>query len=73
MEKTIYLTTPYITLGQLLKIADLISSGGQAKYFLAEFEVLVNQQKENRRGRKLYADDVVEVLGFGTYLLKAGQ
>ena len=51
----------YITLNVLLKIADIISTGGMAKIFLQENDVFVNGEKENRRGRKLYRGDVVEV------------
>ena len=53
---------PFITLGILLKITGLIDTGGQAKYFLNENKVLVNGEEDNRRGRKLYHNDVVEVL-----------
>lgn len=52
----------YITLNVLLKITDIISTGGMAKAFLAENTVLVNGESENRRGRKLYRGDVIEVL-----------
>ena len=52
---------PFITLGVLLKIAGLIDTGGQAKWFLAENKVLVNGEEDNRRGRKLYHGDVVGV------------
>lgn len=48
-----------ITLQQLLKVCDIISSGGQVKEFLQETPVMVNDQREDRRGRKLYKDDVV--------------
>ena len=51
----------YITLNVLLKLADIISTGGMAKIFLKENTVLVNREEENRRGRKLYRGDVVEV------------
>ena len=51
----------YITLNVLLKLADIISTGGMAKIFLQENTVLVNGEEENRRGRKLYRGDVVEV------------
>ncbi|MCF0245779.1 MAG: S4 domain-containing protein YaaA [Ileibacterium sp.] len=50
----------YITLQQLLKVCDIISSGGQIKAYLAENTVLVNGEPENRRGKKLRAGDVVE-------------
>ncbi|MCR4632513.1 MAG: S4 domain-containing protein YaaA [Erysipelotrichaceae bacterium] len=50
-----------VTLGQFLKICDLISSGGEAKFFLKENEVFVNEEKEERRGRKLYENDLVKI------------
>ena len=58
---TLKLETEYITLGQFLKIKDFISSGGEAKYFLTENIVYVNNILENRRGRKLYSNDVVKI------------
>lgn len=61
--KEIKINTEYITLGQILKFTAIISSGAMAKMFLAETEVMVNGEKENRRGRKLYPGDIVEVLG----------
>lgn len=35
-------------------------SGGQIKAWLAQNEVLVNAEPENRRGKKLRSGDVVE-------------
>ena len=52
---------PFITLGILLKITGIIDTGGQAKYFLAENKVLINGEEDNRRGRKLYHGDIIEV------------
>ena len=51
----------FITLGVLLKLAGIINTGGQAKWFLNENAVLVNDEEENRRGRKLYHGDVIIV------------
>lgn len=59
--KPLKITTPYITLQQLLKIEDIIPSGGAAKFYLAENEVFVNGELEARRGRKLYPGDVIKV------------
>lgn len=59
--KTIKITTEYITLQQLLKMEDFISSGGQAKYYLAENDVYVNNELDQRRGRKLYPSDIVKI------------
>ena len=71
--ETVNLKTPYITLGQLLKIADEISSGGQAKWYLSENNVKVNGEIDDRRGRKLYPDDKVELPNGKTYVMKAGH
>jgi S4 domain protein YaaA len=60
--KNISIYTDYVTLGQFLKIADIISSGGEAKIFLLEHEVLINDTVDNRRGRKLRNGDKVKVL-----------
>ena len=61
--KRIKITTEYLELQQLLKMEDFISSGGQAKYFLASTKVSVNGETENRRGRKLRAGDIVVIEG----------
>lgn len=52
---------PVITLGQALKVSDLVGSGGEAKVLIQAGEVLVNGEVETRRGRKLAPGDVVEV------------
>jgi len=57
----VHMQTPSITLGQLLKEKSIISTGGQAKWYLRENTVLVNQEPDDRRGRKLYPGDVVAV------------
>ncbi len=53
----------YIKLEQFLKMANIVSTGGEAKYYLMENKVLVNGVEENRRGRKLYPGDIVVVEG----------
>jgi ribosome-associated protein len=57
----IVIDTAFITLGQFLKLADVISSGGQAKEFLASHPIRVNGIDDNRRGRKLYPGDRVTI------------
>ena len=59
--KNFKLKTEYIELQQLLKIESYISSGGEAKYFLAENKVYVNDELETRRGRKLRVGDIVRI------------
>lgn len=67
--KTVSISGDYITLGQLLKSLDIISSGGEAKIYLESYQVLVNGELEGRRGRKLYPQDVVELKQFGVIQL----
>ena len=52
-----------IRLGQLLKLAGIVGSGGEIKAFLATAEITVNGEPENRRGRQLVKGDVVAVAG----------
>jgi len=52
-----------IRLGQLLKLADLVEAGADAKPLLAQGEVSVNGATETRRGRQLVRGDVVTVRG----------
>ena len=54
-----------IRLGQLLKYAGVADSGADAKTLLAEGGVRVNGEPEDRRGRELFAGDVVDVDGPG--------
>ena len=65
IKKTTEITinTEYITLGQFLKLADIIQSGGEAKSFLAQNEVEIDGISDNRRGRKLKGGEIVEILG----------
>lgn len=65
--ETIEIRTEYITLGQFLKLANVVESGGMVKLFLSEYPVLVNQEQDQRRGRKLYPGDVIEIEEVGTF------
>jgi S4 domain protein YaaA len=74
MEKSenmteIQIDTEYITLGQFLKAADVIQTGGMAKWFLSEYEVFVNGEQDQRRGRKLRTGDKVEIPDVGEFMI----
>ncbi len=69
MSGKIILEAEFITLGQFLKLADVIQSGGMAKWFLSEHEVFVNGEQDQRRGRKLRAGDTVEIPGIGKFVM----
>ena len=51
----------FITLGQFIKVLDLISSGGEAKSFLINMQIKINGENDNRRGRKLYKGDQIVI------------
>ena len=55
----IKLREDYIKLGQALKAAGLVESGVEAKEVITEGLVTVNGETDTRRGRKLYAGDMV--------------
>lgn len=59
--KEIKIHTDYILLQNVLKLADIISTGGEAKVYLIDHDVYVNSVLENRRGRKLYPGDEVGI------------
>lgn len=69
MSQEIQITTEFITLQQLLKMCDYIQSGGQAKYAVKELDITVNGEYEDRRGRKLYPNDLVTIEG-DSYIIK---
>ena len=62
MEK-IEISGKIIRLGQFLKMAVLVETGGEAKARIQGGEVLVNNKVETRRGRQLRHLDVVEIAG----------
>lgn len=59
----IKINTEYITLGQVLKLADFIQTGGEAKFAVKQLKITVNGEKEDRRGRKLYDGDKALIEG----------
>ncbi|MFV0465793.1 MAG: RNA-binding S4 domain-containing protein [Lachnospiraceae bacterium] len=60
----------YIKLGQLLKKAGLLGSGVDAKMVILDGLVFVNNEIEQRRGRKLYEGDIVSYDGETIEIIK---
>lgn len=67
MMNEVSIRTEYIKLDTFMKLANCISTGGSAKMLIAEGMVKVNGENEERRGRKLYPGDTVEVEGEGSF------
>lgn len=61
--EAIQISDDYIKLGQALKLANLVSSGVEAKIVIQDGLVKVNGEVDIRRGRKLYPQDVFEFEG----------
>ena len=59
----VVINTEFIKLDQLLKWANFTGSGVEAKMFILNGEVKVNDAVETRRGKKIYDGDVVEFAG----------
>ena len=69
MHEEIEIQTEFITLGQFLKLANILDSGGMSKAFLQDEGVFVNGEKEHRRGRKLYPGDIVNTEVAGSFIV----
>lgn len=63
MTEHVAVTGESIKLGQFIKLANLVDSGGQAKEVIAEGEVTVDGEQETRRGRTLRGGEEVCVQG----------
>ena len=53
----------FIKLGQALKLANVVSDGVEANIVINEGQVKVNNETDTRRGRKVYAGDVISFEG----------
>jgi len=69
MKTEVFITSEFITLGQFLKYENIIESGGNVKFFLEEVPVYINNERDNRRGRKLYPGDVVAIDEIGEFII----
>ncbi|HBE8982707.1 TPA: S4 domain-containing protein YaaA [Clostridioides difficile] len=59
----ITIESEYIKLDQFLKLAEIASTGGHAKFLIQEGLVTVNDEVELRRGKKIKSGDIVEIEG----------
>lgn len=61
--KSIVIKTEFIKLDSLLKWCGATQTGGEAKLLIADGKVMVNEEVELRRGRKIRLGDRVTVKG----------
>lgn len=69
----IAITTEYIKLQDLLKLAALVSTGGEAKLAVEAGEAAVNGETCAQRGKKLRAGDTVAFRGHELTVAYADQ
>lgn len=62
-QKTVSITTEFIKLEALLKLANLVGTGGEAKMLIQDGQASVNGEVCTMRGKKCRAGDVVELDG----------
>ena len=70
MIEKITINTPFIRLDSFLKLAGLVSTGGQAKILISEGEVKINGQVCLMRGKKLFGGEKVEFEGQTAIVVK---
>lgn len=68
--KEIFIETDYIKLDQFLKLAGVAQTGGQAKIIISEGIIAVNNEVTLQRGKKIRKNDIVEIKGYGSFVVK---
>ena len=71
-EVAVPISTDFIKLEALLKLANVAGSGGMAKNMILNGDVKVNGEVCLMRGKKLRPGDRVELLG-STYMVTANE
>ncbi|MGI6575131.1 MAG: RNA-binding S4 domain-containing protein [bacterium] len=71
--KEIEIKTKDICLDQFLKWANMVQSGGEAKYLIQAGMVKVNGKREKRRNKKLVLGDMVEIDGIGHFIVVTAE
>lgn len=73
LAETVKINSEFVTLGQLLQMIDVVSTGGMAKAYLSENAIYINGEQDNRRGKKLRNGDVILVPGVGKVKIEQGK
>jgi len=61
--RTVVIDREPVELFKILKFEGLASSGAEAKLFIGDGMVFVNNEVETRKRRKMYSGDVVQFAG----------
>lgn len=56
-----------IQLDQLLKYANILPTGGQIKFLIAEQAIFVNNELCTAKRKKIHIGDIIEIADFGKF------
>lgn len=59
--RTFILKKEFITLVQFLKVEGYISSGGEARYFMDDHTITLNEQKVTERKKKIFSGYTLKI------------
>jgi ribosome-associated protein len=59
--REVEITKEPVELYKLLKFEGMVGSGGEAKFIIAEGNVLVNGEIETRKRKKIVSGDIIEL------------
>lgn len=59
----VYIKEEYIPLNKFLKFTGIISTGGEAKFFLEENEIFLNDVVVTELRKKIYVNDILVING----------
>lgn len=62
-DPVVFIDEEPIELYKILKMANWVGSGGEAKFAIAAGRVLVNNSVETRKRKKIFSGDIVEFNG----------
>lgn len=67
MVEEVKIKTEHIKLDQFLKWQGLVQTGAEAKDYIINGRVMVNEQITKERGKKIRPGDIVKVAGIGEF------
>ncbi len=59
--ETVYITTEYIKLDQLLKFTQIAEDGADAKFIIKQGIIFMGENVIKERGKKIYPGDIITI------------
>lgn len=58
--RDVEITEEPIELYKILKFENMVNSGGEAKYVISQGQVVVNDEVETRKRKKIFSGDIIQ-------------